>query len=150
MKKLNPKQTLFVKYYVSSMNVTKAYRKAYGSGLSDNSCAVSGKKLLNQPKIKQEVDREIERVKGSIEIDTDYVVKGFVEIHRLGIETGNLSAANKSLECLGKFLGMFKEKVEVNADVISTNELSLSISEIDQRIKEITSQGKDTDIKAPL
>lgn len=141
---MNAKQTLFVQHYVLNKNATEAYKKAYGDHLSDNTCAASGAKLLRNAKILEKINEELKGVEKRIEVDRDYVMNGFVEIHKLGIDNGNLAAANKSLESLAKILGLFNDKVQANdVEKDAVNGIDFSIPDIDRRIREITERGKD-------
>jgi len=147
---MNEKQTLFVKYYIISKNATDAYKKAYGDHLSNSACAAAGERLLRNVKVKEKIDEELNKLTKRIDIDQDYVINGLVEIHQLGIQSGNLAASNKALESLAKILGLFKDKIEVNADVNNRDEHSLSVRDIDRRIREIIRKGKDSDSQASL
>ena len=147
---LTNKQQLFVKHYMVNMNATDAYRKAYGDDKSDNTCAASGAKLLRNAKIAEAVAKVFNNTVKKLKLDEDFVLDRLVRVYDVAMESKNYSSALKALELIGKHLGMFKDKVEVNAGVNKRPENNLSIQDVDRRLSEIVQRGESSDITIPM
>lgn len=59
MSELNPKQQLFIEYYIQSLNASEAYRKAYDC--DDSTARVNGSKLLTNTDIRSQVNKAIRK-----------------------------------------------------------------------------------------
>lgn len=134
---LNAKHILFVNDYMISQNATESYQKVYGC--TDDAARKAGSRLLTNVDIMSEIVRRQEQVNAKIEKDTgisvQWVIDSFKTIaercmqaeaitDREGNETGewrfDSSGANKAVESIGKYLGMFKEKIEHSGDLTIT------------------------------
>ena len=123
---LTLKQQNFIREYLVDHNGKQA---AIRAGYSPRSAEVTASKLLRLGKVKQvvevEVQRLVEHVREEIQVDVEWVVRGLKENaekssqaapvrDREGNETGVYSyqpnAVNRSLELIGKHLGMFQER----------------------------------------
>lgn len=81
-KALTPKQRLFVKYYVISLNATDA---AIKSGYNENSAAEMGYENLRKPHIKKAIaDAQAERL-ANLDIDANYVLRRLIDVDLLDI-----------------------------------------------------------------
>jgi phage terminase small subunit len=131
---LNAKHILFVNDYMISHNVTESYQKVYGC--TEEAARKNGSRLMTNDDIKSEIERRQKQVNEKVEKDTGISVKWVIdsfktiaercmqaEAHAFDLE-GNVtewrfdsSGANKAVESIGKYLGMFKEKIEHSGNV---------------------------------
>ena len=130
MTKLTAKQELFCEEYMIDLNATQA---AIRAGYSEQTARQIGTENLAKPAIADKIaELKVERSNRTL-VDADYVIKGLLEVHRRCMqkepvmervdgqqqESGEFkfehSGANKSLELLGKHLGIFTDKLDVRA-----------------------------------
>jgi phage terminase small subunit len=131
--KLTDKQRLFVKEYLVDLNATQA---AIRAGYSENTATAIGHENLRKPNIQEALELAFKERGEKINIDTQWVLKRLVELNercmqgtpvydREGNETGEwkfeANAANRSLELIGKHLGMFTDKLESSVTAHNTN-----------------------------
>jgi phage terminase small subunit len=128
--KLTAKQEAFCEEYMVDMNASQA---AIRAGYSDNCSGEIGYENLNKPQIADRIaELQAERTSRTL-VDADYVISGLIEVHKRCMqaepvmvrgengmeESGEFkfehSGANKSLELLGKNLGIFTDKLSVSA-----------------------------------
>ncbi|MDO9859038.1 terminase small subunit, partial [Glaesserella parasuis] len=136
--KLTDKQQRFVEEYLIDLNATQA---AIRAGYSEKTARSIGQRLLTFVDIQEAIQEAQNKRAERVNVTQDDVLKGLLEI--ISMSTGKQKitetelskvdgsivpmdvekvcfephAANKALELLGKHLGMFKDKVEVSADV---------------------------------
>lgn len=131
---LNAKHILFVNDYMKSHNATESYKKVYGC--TDDAARKNGSRLMTNEDIRSEIERRQAQVNAKVEKDTgisvQWVIDSFktiaercmqAEAHAFDLE-GNVtewrfdsSGANKAVESIGKYLGMFKDKIEHSGNV---------------------------------
>ena len=107
-KKLTPKQKKFCLEFMIDLNATQA---AIRAGYSKKTSAVIAWENLRKPLIVQFLNTLRNKQEKRIELTADYVLKTLLEIAEQCKED-NPSAANRSLELLGKYLSLFTERVE--------------------------------------
>lgn len=131
---LNAKHILFINDYMISHNATESYKKVYGC--SDDAARKNGSRLLTNEDILSEIERLTKKVNEKVEKDTgisiQWVLESFKSIadrcmqsepilDKFGNETGewkfDSTGANKAVESIGKYYGMFKEKIEHSGNV---------------------------------
>ena len=71
-KKVNPRQALFVKFYVASLNAAQSCRNA---GYSANSAYITSSKLLKNPLVQAEIQRHANKVASRLELDAATVIE---------------------------------------------------------------------------
>jgi phage terminase small subunit len=104
--KLTPKQTLFVKYYLESLNASAAAKAA---GYSERTAHASGRENLHKPAVAAAIQKEMDKRAQRLEITADYVLKGIkATIEGATRETDKL----KGYELLGKHLKLFSDRLE--------------------------------------
>ncbi len=123
---LTDKQKAFVAEYLIDMNATQA---AIRAGYRAKTAYSTGQENLKKPEIQKALAQAQAERSERTEISQDYVLNSLKAVadrcmeavpvlDSEGNETGqwrfNPSGANKSLELLGKHLGMFTDKVETN------------------------------------
>lgn len=143
---LNAKHILFVNDYMVSHNVTESYQKVYGC--SEEAARKNGSRLMTNDDIKSEIERRQKEVNEKIEKDTGVSVQWVVDNFKYVAERcmapeplydkeGNIiewrfdsSGANKALESIGKYLGMFKDKGDSPISNNTVNLTGLSLEEL--------------------
>lgn len=135
---LSPKQEMFCFEYVRTGNATEAYKSSYNAEkMGYATIRVKASQLLARDNIRITVDRlreeAIAPAKKRLSISKEWVLEQLVEnvsmakaaepvLDKEGKPTGeytqNLAAANKSLELIGKELGMFVDRKEVRTGTI--------------------------------
>lgn len=128
---LSEKQVLFCHEYMKDMNGTQAYLRA-GFKVSEKTAGVNASKLLKNSSISAYLtDLKDERVK-KVDISAQWVLERLIQVAercmqaepvmeydyqtQTMVETGEYqfdsNGANKSLELIGKHIGMFDPKYE--------------------------------------
>ena len=129
-KELTAKQEAFCEEYMIDLNATQA---AIRAGYSEQTARQIGTENLAKPAIADKIaELKAERA-ARVLVDADYVIKGLLEVHQRCMqkepvmervdgqqqESGEFkfehSGANKSLELLGKHLGIFTDRLDVRA-----------------------------------
>ncbi len=106
---LTAKQQQFCREYLIDMNATAAARRA---GYSERTAEQQGYQLLQKTSVKAEIQRLIDERAERVEVDADYVVEKL----RTMVEDPNCPASTQvaALGLLGKHLGMFTDKLDIN------------------------------------
>lgn len=124
--KLTDKQLAFVQEYIVDFNATQAAIRAKYSKATAGQAAA---RLLKNVKIQRSISEAIDARAKRMEVTQDYVLGKLLENVERSMQTvkhldqhGNANGefkyngavANKALELLGKHLGMWTEKIDVN------------------------------------
>jgi len=119
MKPTDIREQKFIEHYAEHGNATAA---AIYAGYSKNGACRAGYRLKNKPSIKKAIDRikaELaEKSKWTRERAIEELEK--IKSDALASERPNHSAAVKSIELIGKLLGLFpseKKEIEFNGDL---------------------------------
>ena len=138
-----PKKLLFAAEFVVDQNATAAYRRAGYRPKSDATASVEACKLLKDPEVQKIVQKEMKKLVQKTGVDAEWVVRNLVRVYRRamasvaetdkdGNPTGHYrfdgKTANRSLELLGKHIGMFEERFRM--DLHTTEEKKLTISDL--------------------
>lgn len=138
---LTPKQEKFCQNILAGMSQADAYRNSFNVKQNTKAATIqdSASKLMATPAITQRVEEMRKPVIAKLQLTREWVLEQLIEnvsmakalepvISKDGQTTGevkqNLPAANKALEMLGKEIGMFTDKLDINAHV-TTHEASL-------------------------
>lgn len=119
---LTPKQSRFVDEYLIDLNATQA---AIRAGYSTKTAEQSGAQLFRNIKIRAVIDAGLAKKQARNEITADYVIGELHDIAKkakgaFSDDPTNSSMANSALkgfELLGKYLGIFVDRHEINATV---------------------------------
>ena len=137
-KPLTPKQALFVQGLFKGLSQREAYKRAYDcKNMKDNTIDKNAYTLANDTKIATRLKELQEYLTERNTVNVEWVLKRLVELNdrcmqgqpvrdKEGNETGEWkfepNAANKSLELIGKHLGMFTDKLDVKGEMSITIE----------------------------
>lgn len=124
---LTDKQARFCEEYLIDLNATQA---AIRAGYSEKTANEQGARLLANVSVQEKIaELKAERSKRT-EITQDSVIQELAAVARAEVKGVRAVDKLKALELLGKHLGMFVERYEVN------------VAEIEKRIAEAREQGK--------
>jgi len=108
--KLNPKQQRFVEEYPVDLNATQA---AIRAGYSAATAKQQGSRLLTHVDVAAAIRKRLDKRSEKAELTQEWVLAQLRVVQARAVEIDQLSAANRSLELLGKHQGMFTDRVEV-------------------------------------
>ncbi len=112
MDRLTPKQRRFVEEYLVDLNGTQA---AIGAGYSKRTAQEQSSRLLSNVMVRRVIDAATEALSERTEVTVERVVN---ELSFVAFEGEHKTSDKlKALELLGRHLGMFKDKVEVEGKV---------------------------------
>lgn len=124
---LTDRQARFCEEYLIDLNATQA---AIRTGYSEKTANEQGARLLANVSVQGKIaELKAERAKRT-EMTQDSVIQELAAVARAEVKGVRAVDKLKALELLGKHLGMFVERYEVNA------------AEIEKRIAEAREQGK--------
>ncbi len=127
MQELTDRQARFCEEYLIDLNATQA---AIRAGYSEKTANEQGARLLANVSVQEKIaELKAERAKRT-EMTQDSVIQELAAVARAEVKGVRAVDKLKALELLGKHLGMFVERYEVNA------------AEIEKRIAEAREQGK--------
>lgn len=123
--KLTAKQEAFCEEYMIDLNATQA---AIRAGYSESTAAAIGCENLTKPNIAEYISKLQAKRSDKTELDAQWVIERLQRVHDRCMQeeavtdadgpTGEYrfehSGANRSLELLGKHIGMFVDKKEIS------------------------------------
>lgn len=123
---LNSQQRLFVNAKLAGKNTTNA---AIAAGYSAKTAASCGSRLLKHAQVQQALSRGVTAAIERSDLSIDYVLTRLRSVES-GAETPPATVV-RSLELLGKYLGMFPDRVHIPDPAVSaTDELQKKRDEI--------------------
>lgn len=150
MAELNDKQLRFVDEYIIDLNATQA---AIRAGYSPKTANEQGARLLAHVSVKAAIDAKMAKRAKKTNISQEWVLKQLQRVYKrcmqvtpitdsegnpLGEYKFEHSGANKSLELIGKHLGMFSDKIKVSGDPDSPPiQIKATTQAIESRIAEM-------------
>ena len=111
-------------------NGTQAYETASNGKANLETCARESHKLLNLPKIAQEITKRSTRLEEKTTVDLAWITTRLVNVHHKAYDNGDLSTARASLMDIAKLRGYGNEKRELEVTHRSEAMLTLSSSEL--------------------
>jgi hypothetical protein len=108
---LSPKQRRFIEEYLIDSNATQA---AIRAGYSKRTARAQGQRLLTNVDISAELSRQQQLLGERANLTADWVLNELMENHLLAKKAGDLVTSNRTLELIGKHLGMFTGKAPVD------------------------------------
>ncbi len=106
MRKLSGKQKAFAEEYLVDLNTTQA---AIRAGYSSKTAYAIGHKLLKKAEIAVIIQKGKDERSKRTGVDQDYVLTGFMELHKTAKEADDLSNTARALENLGKHVGIYEK-----------------------------------------
>lgn len=143
---LTPKQQKFVEEYLVDLNATQA---AIRAGYSETSAGTIGNDNLQKQQIVDAIAKQRAKQSKRTELNADYVITGFLEVAERCLQRApvlqkvgngfqqkidgednnvwqfNAPGANKALEMIGKHLGMFTDKIDINMNLDISGHVTL-------------------------
>ena len=125
---INSMQRRFILEYLAdgSRNAAAAARRA---GYSDDCAKQHAYKLLHTDEVQREIERQLQRHLEHLEISAEMVLQGIVETINRARASGEgawqSATILKGYELLGRYLGMFKDRVDVGVDDAIMKQLEL-------------------------
>lgn len=114
--KLTPKQAKFCKYLASGLNATQAALKA---GYSAKTARQIASENLSKPYMAQQIANDVKESQEKFEYTKETHFKELDDLETLARNTGNVTAAIRAAELKGKVCGLYIEKQEIKAQVVS-------------------------------
>jgi phage terminase small subunit len=140
---LTDKQSRFVEEYLIDLNATQA---AIRAGYSASSADVNGSRMLGNAKVARAIAEKIEKRSQATSLTAEYVVNSLMEVAERCLQRrpvmvfdpversmvqatddeGNhiwqfdSQGANRSLELLGKHLGMYTDKIRTSDETLES------------------------------
>ena len=110
---LVPKRRAFVEQYMIDLNATQsAIRAGYGT----KGAHTEGWRLLRDAKVHRAILAGLAEMRERSHIAAAWVQEGLKRNVRNAWDKGDIQAANRGLQLLGKSLGMFSEDLNVNVN----------------------------------
>ena len=106
---LSKKHEDFVRAFLQTGDAAEAYKRAFNTS---SRARQRGDKLLESMHIQARLDQFRGALKKIMAWDINKVLTGFEEIYHEAKDNGDYTNANRSLEQVGKHLGMFVERIE--------------------------------------
>ncbi len=122
MQELTPKQQKFISEYLVDLNATQA---AIRAGYSKKNADKIGSELLGKTRVAEAIKKKREKLEEKTGITQEWVLKELKNQYERANEVAEFNPSLKSLELLGKYLGMFKDKLEHSGGLKITHEDAL-------------------------
>ena len=119
---LTPKQQRFVEEYLVDLNATQA---AIRAGYSETTARQQGCENLTKPNIQDAIAEAMQERSERTELSQDWVLSELQNVRAAAMKAGNLAAANKSLELLGRHLRMFTDNLNLSGGLAISHEDAL-------------------------
>lgn len=147
--KLPYKQELFALEYIKDLNATRAYKEVYKNCKKDDAAYACASRLLSNAKVKNFIDKEIEKIKSIKVADVEEVLEYLTKVMRGESQSSEIVVENigdymsearevkkapsekeklKAAELIGKRYGIYTNKLNVKDEVKVTKILE-SISD---------------------
>jgi Terminase small subunit len=105
---LTPKRQRFIEEYLIDRDATKA---AIRAGYSSRTASQIGYQLLQKTSVREAVEAGTAKATNRTESTVDWIATELQETYRRATSVEQYGAANKSLELLGRYRGMFPKEV---------------------------------------
>ena len=139
MGQLTPKQEMFIKEYLVDLNATQA---AIRAGYSKKTARFIGEENLTKPNIQKSISEAMQVRSDEVKITSNDVLKYLLEIYHEAREKEDLKSATRSLELVGKHLGMFKDKMELTGTIGLPLQVAVDLRVMsDEQLQALLAQG---------
>ena len=138
-KPLTMKQYHFCRILIDTNNLMLSYRQAYeAENMSYHAVASAAYKLHSLPNVKKTIKELREKKKTERELDLQYLRERHAELMEDARLNGDLSNATRNLECIGKTIGAYTDKMQIE-DVSKLTEEELN-EQIGVLAEEVTTE----------
>jgi phage terminase small subunit len=127
---MTQKQQRFVQEYCVDVNATQA---AIRAGYSARSAGSIGAENLTKPEIASAISAVLARTAAKLELSKEWVLRELISTVAAAKEAGQFAASNKALELLGRQLGCFSDRLDLDFTDLS----SISDAELERRRREL-------------
>ncbi|KAA8747118.1 terminase small subunit [Paenibacillus sp. UASWS1643] len=110
---LTAKQTKFIDEYMIDLNATQA---AIRAGYSANTASETGYENLRKPQIAAEIEKRQQKHAEETGMTVEWVLQQYKDII-LNTKDEDPAVARSALDSVGKHLGMFKDRTEIDLKV---------------------------------
>jgi hypothetical protein len=140
-KRFTQKQIKFAKAYALNGRrlLVKSMREAGYDYADDEQAAVRARHMLKMHHFDDLIRAFELEEKAKMKLTVEDIVNWFQRIATAAMESGDYTNANRSLESLAKYMGMFVEKKEITHTVVHSKQ------ELDTRIAELTQILRDAE-----
>ena len=107
----NDRREVFVREYLVDLNATAAYKRA-GYTSKGKAAENNASRLMGNDRVKAAIREALRARAVRTDVTTAWVVEEMRKNYDRCVEAGELSAANKALELLGRHTGAFPNKHE--------------------------------------
>ena len=114
---LNNKQQMFVDQYLVDLNGRQA---AIRAGYSERSAEVQASRLMSIVEVQQAIQERMDKRSKEVSITSNKVLERIDRIAKTAEDVGDLQAALRANELLGKHLRLFTEKIEHSGNMTFT------------------------------
>lgn len=108
--KLTPKMEAFVEEYMIDLNASQACKRA---GYKTGNPSKLGTQLLNHPLVSQAIEARKADRRERRELTAEYVLEKLISLTERN-EENNPAVAVRTLELLGRHLGLYKDRQEIS------------------------------------
>lgn len=109
---MNTKQAAFAREYLVDRNATQAAKRA---GYSEKTAHAQGHDLLKHPEVQAEIQQREWDLAEKVEMDAVWVLEQLRQVYDMAmLEPKTYASAARALELIGKHLGMFTERHQVD------------------------------------
>lgn len=122
---MTAQQQRFVDEYAVDRNGKQA---AIRAGYSEKTAEQQASRLLSNVKVQEAIEAKLNRLSMKTEITAEWVLKELQNTYTMAKQLGDLAPANKSLELIGKHIGMFTDKVKMDMD--ATVSINIGIPDV--------------------
>ena len=116
---LTKNRQLFVREYVADPKAGQA-QAAIRAGFSERRAKETACELMKDPQVKAAIEQKLNKKFEKLELTTNLVIAELDEIRDAAVDAGagawQSAARLKVAELKGKYLGMFKDKLEIGLD----------------------------------
>lgn len=113
---MTERQRRFADEYLIDLNATRAYKAAYPKVKKDETAATAGGLLLRNVQVSAYIQEQMQERQNRVLVTQDQVLEGIMEIAFAKKDEYAPQVRLRALELLGKHLGMFSGKDELDIE----------------------------------
>ena len=108
----NPKHEAFAVLRAKGRTLGSSYATAFGHAKELRLHSGHGSRVAKRPEVTARIEelRPRSEAASSGDLDPEFVIQNLLQVLQRSVESGKFTAANRTLELLGKFQGMFQSQ----------------------------------------